>query len=151
MSLVYLPENGRRNWLDQMAVYPTFSPELLTFDNRIEFHDPDGQVYVAKTFGTEVLNGKTVQKGIAARVLEYANELLVTSVVTDPIIKNGVTIGFKPKLDVNGKVQYRNGTTAVDTCENSKFCSKMKNYAAMPKFMVEAQGILGWTRNIGNL
>jgi hypothetical protein len=27
----------------------------------------------------------------------------------------------------------------------------MKNYAAMPKFMVEAQGILGWTRNIGNL
>jgi hypothetical protein len=151
MSLVYLPENGRLNWVDQMHIYPTFSPDLLSFDNRIEFHDPDGTVYVAKTFGTETLFGKTVQKGIGARVLEYANELLQKGVVTEPVIKNGVTIGYKPKLDANGKVQYRNGTTPVDTCENSQYCSKMKNYAAVPKLMVEAMNILGRTRNVGDL
>jgi hypothetical protein len=58
------------------------NPEL---ENRIEWQDPSsGEIYYAKTFGTECLfgdpndacaGGQLVQKGIAARVLEYANEL----------------------------------------------------------------------------
>lgn len=151
-SLIYLPENGRLNWLDQFAIYPTGSPELLTFENRIEFHDPDGMVYVAKTFGTETLFGKVVQKGIGARVLEYANELLVKGVVTAPIVNSaGVTIGHKPVLDAAGKVQYLNGATPVATCENSQYCTKMKNYAAVPKLVNEAMHYLGWTRHLGDL
>ena len=75
-SLIYLPENNRTNWLDQMRVYEMGVNADPGFENRIEFHNPDGHIYVAQTYGTEVLYGKTVQRGIAARVLEYANELL---------------------------------------------------------------------------
>ena len=54
------------------------------FENRIEFHYPAGRQYIAKTYGTEEIFGKTVQKGIAARMLEYANDLLVRAYeVTD--------------------------------------------------------------------
>ena len=45
-------------------------------DQRIELHEPNGRVWVARTFGTEVIFGETVQRGIAARILEYANGLL---------------------------------------------------------------------------
>lgn len=154
-SLVYLPENGRLNWIDQMRVYQIGANVDPGFENRIEFHDPDGNIYVAQTFGTEVLYGKTVQKGVAARVLEYANELLQKGVVTTPIVKNAVTIGYQPVL-VAGKVQYKDAAGAVltdpnATCQNSKYCTQMKNYAAIPKFMREAMGWLGWTRNVGDL
>ena len=122
------------------------------FENRIEFHDPDGNVYVAKTFGTEVLFGKTVQKGIAARVLEYANELLQKAVVTAPIVnKNGVTIGYQPVLDASGNVQYieeqqRRADGECDVPDSSKECIKMRNYVAVPKLMREAMAQFGWTR-----
>jgi len=153
-SLIYLPENGRLNWVDQMDVWQTNTPDLTNFDNRIEFHNPDGHIYVAKTFGTEVLYGKTVQKGIAARVLEYANQLLQKAVVTAPIMKGTNIIGHKPVLDAAGNVQYKNAAGAVianGTCQMSKDCTKMQNYAAVPKLMDEALSQLGWTRHVGDL
>src|SRR5690606_31994591 len=73
-SLIYLTDNQRVNWIDQMKIYEVGVDNDPGFPNRIEFHDPDGRVYIAKTYGTETLYGKTVQKGIAARVLEYAND-----------------------------------------------------------------------------
>ena len=156
-SFIYLPENARTKWVDQMRMYVIGGTnDEPGFENRIEFHDPDGRVYVAQTFGTEVLFGKTVQKGIAARVIEYANDLLQKSVVTAPIIKNGVTIGYQPVLDAAGKVQYRttdkNGALIPATsCETSKDCTKMKNYVFIPKLLNEAGAILGWTRSAHDL
>ncbi len=156
-SLIYLPENGRMNWVDQMRVFEMGANVDPGFENRIEFHNPDGSIYVAKTFGTEVLYGKTVQKGVAARVLEYANELLQAAVVTAPITigPDARVIGYKPVLDAKGNVQYRSGNTNgklfVATCEESKACVKMKNYVAVPKLMREAMSVFGWTRNADNL
>jgi hypothetical protein len=155
-SLIYLPENDRTNWLDQMRVYEIGVNTDPGFENRIEFHNPDGHIYVAQTFGTEVLYGKTVQRGIAARVLEYANTLLQEAAVTAPIVNaNGVTIGYQPVLDANGKVQYKSksGSGAPlllgpnAQCDQSKECVKMTNYVAVPKLMREAMSYLGWTRN----
>ena len=159
-SLIYLPENDRTNWLDQMRVYEMGVNTDPGFENRIEFHNPDGHIYVAQTFGTEVLYGKTVQRGIAARVLEYANSLLLDATVTAPIVnKNGVTIGYEPVLDANGKVQYKSKSGAGAPivlgpnaqCDQSKECVKMTNYVAVPKLMREAMSYLGWTRNSQDL
>jgi hypothetical protein len=151
LSWIYLPDNQRTNWTDQMTIYQLGSNAGdPTFDNRIEFHDPDGRVYVAKTYGTEVLYGKTVQKGIGARVLEYANELLQKGVVTDPIVRGTVVVGYKPRLDANGRPQYKNLNGAiVASCDASKFCSQMKNYTAVPKLMNEVGGWLGSTHTSG--
>lgn len=151
-SLIYLPENARVNWLEQMRVYEMGINTDPGFENRIEFHNPGGDIYVAKTFGTEVLYGKTVQKGIAARVLEYANELLQQAVVTTPITIGSTpdtrVIGFKPVLDAKGNLQFKDGSK---TCETNKACVKMRNYVAIPKLMREAMARLGWTRNAQEL
>ncbi len=140
-----------------MDIWETKSADLIDFENRIEFHNPDGHTYVARTFGTEVLYGKTVQKGIGARVLEYANDLLQKGVVTEPILnKAGVVIGHRAKLDLAGKVQYKSPTGAIlaapnDQCAHSKDCLKMQNYTAVPKLMNEAMFRFGWTRNSRDL
>lgn len=91
MTLQYLPENQKRYWLDQMMIWRREQSDDPIWDNRIEFHDPTGAVYLAKTYGTEVIFGKTVQRSIAARMLEYANELLDDAYVTTPATSNGTT------------------------------------------------------------
>lgn len=84
-TVALIKANEKTTWLDQMRLYrlgANANPEL---EGRIEWQDPSsGEIYYAKTFGTECLfgdpsdacaGGRVVQKGIAARVLEYANEL----------------------------------------------------------------------------
>lgn len=149
-TLLYIPENQRSNWLDQMRIYELGTESDPGFDNRIEFHDPDGKIYVAKTFGTETLYGKTVQKGIAARTLEYANELLRKGVVTAEVKRGDIVVGYAPVLDVEGKIQYLTDGKPAASCANSAECTKMKAYVSVPNFLREAQEYFGFTR-IGGL
>lgn len=157
LSLIFLPSNQRTKWTDQMQIDQFEFPPAIDggYENRIEFRDPDGTTYIARTYGTEVLFGKTVQKGVAARVLEYANQLLQQAVLTDPIVKNGVTIGYTPRLDANGRVQYLDDKGVVlvgdkAKCENSKGCTRMKNYTSVPRLLSQVGHWLGDVR-IGGL
>lgn len=144
-SLVFLPENARTSWIDQMRVYDVSKDGDPGFENRIEFHDPDGKVYVAQTFGTETLFGKTVQRGIGARVLEYANSLLAKAVETEPVTRGDRAVGLRAKL-TGGNVTYLNGTKTVATCGQSAYCQKLKDYTAIPKLMFELESQLGFGR-----
>ncbi len=153
-SFIFLPENQRTQWTDQMQIYETIGlpADMSGWENRIEFRDPDGLSYFAKSYGTETLFGKTVQKGIGARVVEYANDLLQKAVVTEPIVnKAGVTIGYSAKLDANGKVQYRTvdksgNLVPAASCETSKECTKLKNFVSVPKLMARVGFLLGDVR-----
>ena len=88
-TLMYLPENQKQYWLNRMWVWELGTDNDPGFANRIEFHDPEGRTYVAKTFGKEQIFSKTVQKGISARVLEYANELLAKGYIVQAVDNNG--------------------------------------------------------------
>jgi hypothetical protein len=81
---MYLPENQKLKWFDMLSIWELGADSDPGFENRIEFHNPTGKVWIAKTYGKEALFGKTVQKGIAARVLEWANVLLKQAYATDP-------------------------------------------------------------------
>ncbi len=83
-TLMYLPENAKQTWLDQMGIWELGADTDPGFTNRIELHMPNGKVYIAKTFGKEPLFGKTVQKGIGARMLEWGNQLVNAGYVTTP-------------------------------------------------------------------
>jgi hypothetical protein len=82
--LSHISETWGSQWIDMMKIY-RLGPEVTpAFENRIEWMDPiSGDMYYARTYGKECLfgtgaactGGKMVQKGIAARVLEWANEL----------------------------------------------------------------------------
>lgn len=100
-TLVYLPENQKQTWLDMMGIWQVGADSDPGFTNRIEFHAPTGDIYVARTYGTEEIcfestpqvptGCKTVQRGIGARILEYANELMSKAYITTPVTVNGTT------------------------------------------------------------
>ena len=75
-TYVYLPENQKRYWLDRMELKEIGKDSAPDWSASTELHLPGGSTYIARTFGTEVIFGQTVQKGISARVVEYANSLM---------------------------------------------------------------------------
>lgn len=60
-------------------------------DQQIRFYNPESAfVYIARRYGTELNNGKTVEKGIASRMLARANDLLA--------------IAYEVERDANGPI-----------------------------------------------
>jgi len=102
-TLAYLPENEKSTWIDMMRVYRLGKDADPKIKERIEWEDPaSGQVYYARTYGMECLfgsgsdsttceasGGTWAQKGIAARVLQYANYLTSKGYKLDPSFTPG--------------------------------------------------------------
>jgi|CXWL01.1.fsa_nt_gi hypothetical protein len=161
-TLMYLPENQQQTWLNQMGIWEVGADTDPGFGNRIEFHSPNGKTYIAHTSGKEVIFGKTVQKGIAARMLEWANQLLVQAyVVTNgpdldgdgspdwylPTYAGGKSVvKFDPSIQVvtasGGLQSGRPGCNATDnsscTCSSNRYCIELGNYEEVPFFMRQA-------------
>ena len=164
-TMLYLPENEELQWLDQMRVWELgrdADPELT---RRIELHTPDGRVFVARTFGSEDIFGKTVQRGVAARVLEYANELLEAAFETTPgpdldgdlapdwylpvysdatglpVVRWDSTVAA---IDAEGRIRAEGlpGCNATDntecTCTANRACVALGHYVSVPAYMREA-------------
>lgn len=116
-TAAYIPADQKANWIDMLRIYRLGQNADPAFDGRIEWQDPvSGELYYAKTYGKECLfgtvdlaattdaakgasctasGGHWVQKGIAARVLEYANELTSQGFAADPTF--AATGGFNTK------------------------------------------------------
>lgn len=160
-TLLYLPENEQQEWLDMLRIWELGKDSDPGFENRIEFHNPTGKVYVAKTFGSEVLFGKTVQKGISARVLQYANGLLAQAYeTTDGPDRDGdgapdwyvpvynpdtglPTVRYDPSIaGVEGEWIYEEGMDGCDAydnseckCSNNRSCILLERYVEVPFFL----------------
>jgi hypothetical protein len=80
-SLLYLPDSWKRDWVDLMRIYQIGSnanPQLGTA--AVGFRDPvSGEVYVARSYGKESIEGRVVDRGVGARVLEWANLLAASA------------------------------------------------------------------------
>ncbi len=152
MTLLYLPENQKQNWMNLLQVWELGTDNDPEIANRIEFHHPSGKVYVARTYGTETIFGKTVQKGIGARVLEYANELLAQAYVTTTVTQNGVT-WYLPEIDQatgaplvkpDAAIQPVSGAACDNTagnlcnCADNRACVALEKYVSVPRYISEA-------------
>lgn len=158
-TMLYLFENKQQNWLDQLRVWELGVDADPEFQQRIEFHYPNGKTYVARSFGKEVLFGKLVEKGISGRVLEYANQLMVEAYETTDgpdVDGDGKPDWYLPKLDATGKVRVKYDSTlggvvagpapatCNDTnnsgciCESNRACMKLKQYVEVPFYLREA-------------
>ena len=91
MTMMYLPEDHQQEWLNMMRMYKLGVDLQPDAGPWIEFHDPQGTRWVANTYGKEDIFGKNVQRGISARMLEYANELLFLAYETTPICLDQAT------------------------------------------------------------
>ncbi|MGA9523071.1 MAG: zinc-dependent metalloprotease [Myxococcaceae bacterium] len=167
-TLLYLPENQQQTWLNQIGIWELGADADPGFPNRIEFHAPTGEIYIARTFGKETLFGKTVQKGISARILEYANELMEKAYEVDAGPDrdgDGRPDWWRPRLAANGQprikfdptirqigfggqlVTGREGCNATDnsqcTCTANRACMELSKYEQMPAFVRQAMRDLG--------
>jgi len=107
-TMQYLPENQKLDWLNQMDILELGKDGDPGFSERVELHDPNGKVYLARSFGKETVFGKSIQKGIGARVLEHANDLLVAAYDTETVTVAGSTF-VRAKRDTNGQPILKNG------------------------------------------
>jgi hypothetical protein len=162
-TLLYLPENERYHWLDMMDIWELGRDADPEFENRIEFHAPWGEVFIAQTYGTEELFGKTVQKGIAARVLQQANEYLQAGFETtdgSDLDGDGNPDWFFPVLGPGGEpvVKYDPSIQTIDldgnvvagypgcnstenhacTCSANRACYRLQQYISVPTYLREA-------------
>jgi hypothetical protein len=151
-TLMYLPENQKRNWINMMGIWEIGADDDPGFENRIELHIPNGPTYVARTYGTEVIHGRTVQRGIAARVLEYANKLVNEAYETTTVTSTQGVTWYVPVV-VDGKVRVKfdpniasagpNPTcSAADnsgcTCSANYSCVQLQDYESLPAFIRQA-------------
>jgi hypothetical protein len=84
-TVAFIRANQKTSWTDMMRIWRLGQDTAPDLTARIEWQDPaSGETYYAHAIGTECLfgdatnacaGGKIVQKGIAARILEYANQL----------------------------------------------------------------------------
>lgn len=176
-TMIFLPENAKQQWINQMRLWElgVDNDPQIPAESRIEFHDPEGRTYVARTFGKEVLFGKEVQKGIAARVLEYANELLEKAYEVTPVDSDGdgQADWYEPVYGPNGMplVKFDPGMRWVlpdgnfgpppadcnetdnsgCTCEANRYCVELRNYTEVPFFLREVVNFywLGYPRMKG--
>jgi hypothetical protein len=93
-TVAYIKANEKTQWLDMLRLYRDGANPDPELGQQIEWEDPvSGQVYHASSYGKECFygkgadcdGGKLVEKGIAARVLEYANELTAKGYVLDTV------------------------------------------------------------------
>jgi hypothetical protein len=94
-TLLYQPIDSNMELVNRARVWVEGGPEGVTVpdDQKVSFYDPaDGLTWGASKFGTEVLDGKTVEIGIGARMLNHANDLLAAA--------------YNVKVDASGTVVY---------------------------------------------
>ena len=154
-TLLYLPENQKRGWLNQLQIYQLGADADPAFENRIELHHPDAPVFVARTFGREEIFGRTVQKGIAARVIEYADSLLAeayesTEVDVDndgiidwhePVFQSGgqPAILYDARIDNPDDPETCNDTdNSGCTCSDNRACMLLQDYLSVPAYLRQA-------------
>lgn len=161
-TLLYLPENEQREWLNKLAIWELGADSDPGFDNRIVLHAPNGAVYLAKTFGKEQIFGRAVEKGIGARILEYATELMEAAYETEDVVYNGAVVGKKPlyadgvpvvKYDAYVSTGLDDSCSASDNsgcvCEDNRACVKLSKFLSVPDLMREAVSVFGFNYILG--
>jgi hypothetical protein len=147
-SMLNLPESWKLNWVDMMRIWEigSDSPPGFPAAETIAWRDPlSGELFEAHSYGTEVIDGKTVQRGIAARVLEWMNTLTAQAYVVDPTIVN-------PTGELTVKL-YADNTACpngVETCVgqpeqlSQQFVLRVTNYKSILDYMHITASQLGF-------
>jgi hypothetical protein len=146
-SLLYLPESWKRDWVDLSLIFqfgvnadPGFSA-----DESVTFVDPmSSEVYVARSYGKETLDGRNVERGVGGRVLEWANTLAANAyevVGTDPVTGRTEYAKYKDDSACPTGVFHCTGQPVV---KSQVFAARLRNYKSVIDFMQQLAGSLGF-------
>jgi hypothetical protein len=118
----------------------------------VEWKDPQtGYRYLAKRFGTEQLFGKSYDKGIGAKMVQWANYLASKAYVpADAAAPNDPQTGrFLYKVDDKGlPVVQADSLVAPSsttlTCDDNHYCVQLRNYRALLDYSRETAARVGF-------
>jgi hypothetical protein len=133
-ALVNLPESYKEDWIDMMRIFRfgTDSAPLFPAEQQATWVDPlSGQSYVAHRYGTETIDGREVDRGIGARMLDWMNILTAEAYETDGI---DATTGGLSYVREDGQPKVK----------SQRFVNRMKNYQGLLDFMQEVSGAFGF-------
>jgi hypothetical protein len=117
------------------------NPDYLP-DQVVEWRDPEsGLRYLAKRYGNETIFGKTYDRGIAAKMIQWANHL------TSKAYRLDADVPFDPVTGMANVLYDEDGRPIVapdpaipassPTCDDNTFCVQLRKY----------RGLLDYTRS----
>ncbi|HEY3667463.1 MAG TPA: hypothetical protein VGL19_15755, partial [Polyangiaceae bacterium] len=146
-SMMNLPESWKLNWVDMMRVWQVGTDTAPGFPvtETIAWRDPQsGQEFIAHTYGTEVINGKNVQRGIAARVIEWMNTLTAQGYAidtTDPVTHEITVKRYADNTACPDGVSYCVGQPMQ---ASAAFAIRVTNYKSVIDYMHQVAAQLGF-------
>jgi hypothetical protein len=151
-SMLNLPESWKLNWVDMMRVWQIGTDTAPGFPSAetIAWRDPQsGQEFIAHSYGTEVINGKTVQRGIAARVIEWMNTLTAKGYIvdsTDPVTGELTVKHYADNTACPMGVTYCVGQPmqVPSTDPASAFVIRVTNYKSVIDYLHEVAAQMGF-------
>ncbi len=147
-AMLNLPESWKLNWVDQMRIWQVGveTPPGFPDTETIAWRDPQsGQLYLAHTYGTEEIDGNTVQRGIAARVLEWMNTLTAQAYQVDTTAVNQTG-----ELTIDRYADNTACPTGVSYCvgqpiqKSAVFALRVTNYKSVLDYMHMTASQLGF-------
>ena len=147
-AYVYMPGNQIMDFVDMMRIWKVGDDVDPQFAGRyIAWIDPDSDLrYYARRHGDEVIFGKTYDKGIAAKMLAWANELTGKAYVLDE------TTPYDPVTGAANVTRHPDGTPVIKgdgltrttndplTCDDNRYCTQLRKY----------RGLIDFTRDMGH-
>lgn len=142
-SYVYMPDSQVLDFVDMMRIWKLgedIDPSIAA--GYVAFVDPETTIrYLARRQGDEVLFGKTYDKGIAAKMIQWANSLAKRAYVVDDMTPEDPDTGaVNVQRDADGNPLVANDgvtltTNAVRTCDDNRYCVQLRNYRGLIDFV----------------
>jgi hypothetical protein len=131
------------NLMDKMRIWIDGQIGGITIPDaqQTRFTDPlTGYTYVARKYGTEMIDGRAVEKGIASRMIMHANAVLAAAYVVQLDTSNRPVLDSygRPQLVLDGSGQPQTSTSIAPTWQD------LVNYVGLLDAVKQIEGDLGY-------
>jgi hypothetical protein len=117
---MFFPTNWSQAWVNdaRITVLQSEQPGWPASETYVFYNPASGMTYRAHAVGTETLFGKVHQRGVGARMLEWANKLASVAYLVDkdengkPMVNPDGSLVYT--LDADGKVQVNQARPGAD-------------------------------------
>ena len=151
-TYAYMPDSEQMDWVDLLRIFRIGSetdPSYLP-NQAIEFRDPDsGYRYIAKKFGPEQIFGKSWDKGVGAKMIQWANELAAKAYKVNPNIPTPESGQLQYEFDANNRpivlpdiVPPSNPNNV--RCDENRYCRQLRKYRSLLDFTRQTAGQVGF-------
>jgi hypothetical protein len=139
-AYVYMPDSQVMDAVDMMRIWKVgedIDPAIA--DRYVAWIDPENDIhYYARRLGDEAIFGRTYDKGIAAKMLQWANHLTSLAYEVDATQNPDGTYNVVRDADGHPIVSDDGLTASSNTprrCSDNRYCTQLRNYRGLIDFV----------------